>query len=108
MSNGEIIGERIKYYRKLRGLTQVELAQELGVAPRYIGNVERGIRGASVDMLVQICKYFKVNMSDLLPVELSEEPSAKEKIIDEIVSACWSMELGQIGIAKKMVYALND
>lgn len=34
------IGLKISYYRKLKGLTQEKLADKLGVATSYIGEIE--------------------------------------------------------------------
>ena len=34
------IGIKIAYYRKLRGLTQEELAEQVGVTPAFIGHLE--------------------------------------------------------------------
>lgn len=34
------IGLKIAYYRKLRGLTQEELAEQVGLTPAYIGYLE--------------------------------------------------------------------
>ena len=34
------IGLKIAYYRKLRGLTQEQLAGRLGLSPAFIGHVE--------------------------------------------------------------------
>ena len=34
------IGLKIAYYRKLRGLTQEELAEQVGLTPAFIGHLE--------------------------------------------------------------------
>lgn len=34
------IGLKIAYYRKLRGITQEELAEQVGLTPAYIGHLE--------------------------------------------------------------------
>lgn len=34
------IGLKIAYYRKLRGLTQEELAEQIDLTPAYIGHLE--------------------------------------------------------------------
>jgi len=36
----KIIGLKIAYYRKLRGLTQEQLAEKLDVATPYVGQIE--------------------------------------------------------------------
>lgn len=105
MSNIQVIGERIKFYRKERGLTQKELERDLGVAPRYISNIEQGNRGPSIDMQVKICQYFGISMADLLPLEKPAELTPKDRMIGEIVAVCRALEINQIGIIKSMIYA---
>ena len=34
------LGLKIAYYRKLRGLTQEQLAEQVGLTPAFIGHVE--------------------------------------------------------------------
>ena len=50
------LGLKISYYRKLRGLTQEQLAEVIGLTPAFIGHVEApNIRKAiSLDVLFDI------------------------------------------------------
>ena len=34
------LGLKVSYYRKLRGLTQEQLAEQVGLTPAFIGHVE--------------------------------------------------------------------
>ena len=52
----QILGQRIRSYRKLRGLTQERLAEKAQLAPTYISDVERGRENISVDALARIAK----------------------------------------------------
>lgn len=36
------IGAKVTYYRTLRGLTQRELAEKIGISPSTLNKVERG------------------------------------------------------------------
>jgi len=103
-----ILGERVRSYRKANNITQIELAEKLGVAPRYIGNVEQGNRKPSLDMLINICDYFGVGLSDLLPMEVEAELCPKDKLIYEITATCRTLEINQIGVVKSMVCAFNN
>ncbi len=40
----------LRFYRKLNGLTQKELADELGIAKQYVSNMETGERSISRQM----------------------------------------------------------
>lgn len=50
------IGLKIAYYRKLRGLTQEELAEQTGLTPAFVGHLEAPniIKALSLDTLFDI------------------------------------------------------
>ena len=56
------IGLKIAYYRKLRGLTQEELAEQTGLTPAFIGHLEApNIQKAlSLDSLFDIATVLNV------------------------------------------------
>lgn len=56
------LGLRISYYRKLRGLTQEQLAEQIDRTPAFIGHVEApNIKKAvSLDTLFQIAAVLDV------------------------------------------------
>ena len=56
------IGLKIAYYRKLRGLTQEELAEKVGCTPAFIGHLEApNIKKAlSLDTLFDIAEVLEI------------------------------------------------
>ena len=56
------IGLKIAYYRKLRGLTQEELAEQVGVTPAFIGHLEAPniSKALSLDTLFDIAAALDV------------------------------------------------
>ena len=56
------IGLKIAYYRKLRGLTQEELAEQVGVTPAFIGHLEAPniSKALSLDTLFDIDAVLEV------------------------------------------------
>lgn len=60
------IGSRIKHERMKRGLTQAKLAEMSGVAPTYIGVIERADKKLSVDTLVKITNALGVTLDSLM------------------------------------------
>ncbi len=56
------IGLKIAYYRKLRGLTQEELAEKVGRTPAFIGHVEAPniSKAVSLDTLFDIASVLDV------------------------------------------------
>ncbi len=56
------IGLKIAYYRKLRGLTQEELAEQVGLTPAFIGHLEAPniSKALSLDSLFDIAAALDV------------------------------------------------
>ena len=59
------IKDIICYNRKRLGLTQEQLAAELGVTPQAVSNWERGIRTPSDYMKVKIAQYYGVTVESI-------------------------------------------
>jgi transcriptional regulator with XRE-family HTH domain len=47
----QLLGKNIRYYRKLRGMTQEQLALEVEMERSYVSDLERGARNPSVRAL---------------------------------------------------------
>lgn len=60
-----MLGENIRIQRKIRRITQVELAQALGVSKQSVCNWENNNIMPSIQMLLNIANYFGVS-TDLL------------------------------------------
>jgi transcriptional regulator with XRE-family HTH domain len=63
----DIIGRRIRAYRKLKGYTQQGLAEALGVSVAVIGSVERGTRMPKKQLLQDIADVLNIEVEELLP-----------------------------------------
>ena len=60
------IGERIRNYRKIVGLTQKELGTLSGTSERTIQNYETGKRQPRIEQLQKIAPILKVSVTNLL------------------------------------------
>ena len=65
------IGLKIAYYRKLRGLTQEKLAEQVGLTPAYIGHLEAPniSKALSLDALFDIAAVLDVPPQKFLDFE---------------------------------------
>jgi len=59
---------RLRYYRRLSGLTQLEVSAHLNMSPKYIQHIEQGRRGISLGRLVDLCRLYQIGLSDLIPL----------------------------------------
>ena len=71
MDYAKIIGSNIRYERKRRGLTIDDFAKVIGMAPGFLGLIERGQRGTSVKNMVAIAEFFDISLADLITMDLS-------------------------------------
>lgn len=56
------VGLKVAYYRKLRGITQEQLAEKMGCDTSFIGQIEAPniAKGISLDTLFRIAKALEV------------------------------------------------
>lgn len=69
--NYQDMGRRIRTVRRQRGLTQEELAEQVGISASFLGHLERGTRVASLETLVALCNTLKVTPDYLLSASLN-------------------------------------
>jgi transcriptional regulator with XRE-family HTH domain len=68
----------IKEIRKRKHITQVELAQKLGISQGAIQELETGERGLDLDWIEKISKALNVKPWELLPKEMQPDISPDE------------------------------
>ncbi|MCR2823404.1 helix-turn-helix domain-containing protein [Lederbergia panacisoli] len=62
-------GRRIRAFRKLKGYTQEGLAKDIGISVSVLGEIERGTRLPSEDVLSNISRVLGVSKEELTPPE---------------------------------------
>ena len=55
-------GKRIQNLRRERGMTQAQLAERVGISADNLGRIERGLQGVSIDLLIELARFFAVSM----------------------------------------------
>ena len=60
------IGRKIQKLRQEKDISQVEMAEMIGVSGTYVGFIEQGVRNPSIATLDKIARVLKVKMSELL------------------------------------------
>lgn len=62
------LGQRIAERRKAAGVTQVQLAEQLGIAQQTMAHYEGGVSRIPVDVLTQVADQLGVSVEDLIGV----------------------------------------
>ena len=80
----EKIGKFIAKARKLKNLTQQELADILGVSDRTIGNWENGRNMPDLSLFKPLCQALDITLNDLMSGEKVREKELEEKFEENI------------------------
>lgn len=81
-----VVGKKIKQYRIMRGLTQHDLAELIGLTEKQISKIETGVHYPKFENFVKILDVLNVQMKDFdfeRPA-LSKSDSLKKSILKVI------------------------
>lgn len=67
------IGERIAFYRKLKGLSKKQLAEKCGYHQSVIGKIEVGLRQPSSASIPYICEALGITPNELYNISEQED-----------------------------------
>ncbi len=101
--NQEKIGKFISKQRKLKELTQEELAEKLGITKNAVSKWERGVCLMDMSLLKPFSEILDVNVNEILAGEKIETKDIKEKSEENIIKLTElvnlkSMKYGIIGM----------
>ena len=63
--NYKLLGLNIAYYRKERGLSQMQLAERISISRTHMSRIETADCAVSLDVIFDICDALNVNPSKL-------------------------------------------
>ena len=66
------IGKQIKFYREKQGLSQIDLAEKLGIDRVSVTRYESGARRVNQDMLFKLSDILHISIDELFPETVSE------------------------------------
>ena len=66
-------GIRVKAFRKMRGYSQEDFAENIGYARSYISRIERGKANPSLDAICILADALSVHVSEFFPLQFSKE-----------------------------------
>jgi transcriptional regulator with XRE-family HTH domain len=86
----KIVGLAIARQRMLRGLTQEQVAEQLGIGGEAVSRIERGIVMPNIERLMQFAEIFGCEAADLL-TQASRRPEDQavriSQMLNELTSA---------------------
>ncbi|HHU29342.1 MAG: helix-turn-helix transcriptional regulator [Bacillota bacterium] len=61
----ELLGRRLRALRRLKRLTQQDLAAEVGISISMLSTIERGVKYPRVDLIKKFARVLDVPLEDL-------------------------------------------
>ena len=93
------LGQKIKYYRKLKGLSQEELSEKIGITARSLGNVETGRFFMSLSNIEKLIDALNIEPYELFV--FSKEP-VPDIVFDDVLK-----KLEKYRSSTKKLYAVS-
>ena len=79
------IGKYIAEKRKALGLTQKQLAEQLGMSDKSVSKWERGVCLPDVSVYLELCKILGITINEFLAGEDISEENLTEKAEDNLI-----------------------
>lgn len=83
------VGLRLQLTRKRKGLTQEDVAEQLGIPRATYANVESGRQRVSLDVVWKIAAVFGVSIDNLVPEPIAADESPKRQSLAPESGTAW-------------------
>lgn len=104
----KMVGEGIRHFRKLRGLSQEELASKAEVHETYIGKLERSEKVCSVVVLAKITNALDLSMVEFFSYIQPVSGEGSESTLSEIVDRLRGKSINEQKRVLKVIDAMLD
>ena len=99
----KVIGERIRNFRKEKGLSQEELADIANLHATYIGQLERGEKNATLESIEKVANALEISLEDLFR-SIHPNPDYQTYTLTQIISRLQTRNIEDL----KMILKLLD
>ena len=79
------IGEKLRECRIAQKLTQQELAERIGITPRYLGDIERGAKVPKFETFIKLLNGLDVSADYVLMDVLNSTYKLKSSMLEESI-----------------------
>ena len=99
------LGMMIAELRKEHGMTQMELAEKIGVTDKAVSKWERNLSCPDINSLPNLAALFGVSVDELM--QLKKEEAVPQKSLKEIIDLIFRAVALAMGIAVVVLTVLN-
>ena len=88
------LGTRIAELRKEKGMTQLELAQQMGVTDKAVSKWERDLSCPDINTIPRLAETLGVSMDDLMQIYTSDKPEPEIHIHLSTIARAVALAMG--------------
>ncbi len=102
------LGMMISSLRKEKGMTQLELAEKMGVTDKAVSKWERDLSFPDINSIPKLAEVFEVSVDELMQVKTETKENMSKNKIDEIVDTVLKGVGVAMGIAVTVLSVLGE
>ena len=104
----QTFGTMIATMRKENGMTQLELAEKMGVTDKAVSKWERDLSFPDINSIPKLADVFNVTVDELMQVKADTKASAENNKVSEIVNIALKGVALAMGIAVAVLSFIGD
>ena len=104
----QTLGMMISTLRKEKGMTQLELAEKMGVTDKAVSKWERDLSFPDISSIPKLAEIFEVSVDELMQVKTETKESIGKNKVDEIVDTALKGIGVAMGIAVTVLSVLGE
>ena len=104
----QTFGMMISSLRKERGMTQLELAEKMGVTDKAVSKWERDLSFPDINSIPKLAEVFEISVDELMQVKTATKETMNKNKINEIVDTVLKGVGIAMGIAVTVLSVLGE
>lgn len=106
--NKQTLGNMIAVLRKEKGMTQLELAEKMGVTDKAVSKWERDLSFPDVSSIPKLAEIFGVSVDELMQVKADTKEDSSNHKVEAIVTLALKGVALAMGIAVAVLSFMNQ
>ena len=99
-----VISKNMKKYRLLNHMTQEQMAEKLYIDTQYYVQLERGIRGFTIEKIVAACAVFHIGIENIIEIEkVGIQENESEFLQTELSEKIKSLSYRQLILTERFI-----
>ncbi len=103
----QTLGNMIAQLRKEKGMTQLELAEKMGVTDKAVSKWERNLSLPDINAIPKLAEIFHLSIDDLMQSNIEKQTTSNNNISDIVHLVCKAIPLA-MGVAIMVLSFINE